>query len=225
MRVEKTSFTLIELLVVVAIIAVLVAVLLPALTLAREQAKTALCASNLHQLGIAVTTYASQANGYVPFCDGESVEEWQLRSPYMADFQRLAGLDRRDIFYCPTSPRAAAIDWNWEGTWQLYIGYCYIANRSGYSGWWPENEKPIVKIDQDWNGWPPASRLLFVDMVMTDGLNQLNPALTNHSYGTMPRGANQLYGDGQVRWWDWGILRFHPVWAWQWVPIYHQLWD
>ncbi len=59
------AFTLIELLVVVAIIAVLMAILLPALGKAREQSKTVGCLSNLRQLGLAAHQYASQWDNFV----------------------------------------------------------------------------------------------------------------------------------------------------------------
>ena len=59
-------FTLIELLVVVAIIAILAALLLPALQSAREQVRTAACASNLRQLGIALLNYAGDNEGQIP---------------------------------------------------------------------------------------------------------------------------------------------------------------
>src|SRR5512138_1063743 len=63
---SRTAFTLIELLVVVAIIALLVAILLPSLGRARSQGRSAVCASNLHQFGVAFTTYQVEYNGYQP---------------------------------------------------------------------------------------------------------------------------------------------------------------
>ena len=63
---REAGFTLIELLVVVAIIAVLVAILLPALSRARESAHKAVCASNLRQLGIALKMYMDDNSGKLP---------------------------------------------------------------------------------------------------------------------------------------------------------------
>src|SRR5262245_3953346 len=57
------AFTLIELLVVVAIIALLLAMLLPSLSAARGQARRVKCGSNLRQLGIAVQMYANEHRG------------------------------------------------------------------------------------------------------------------------------------------------------------------
>jgi len=62
----RRGFTLIELLVVVAVIAILAALLLPALKGAKNQAKTARCASNLKQIGLAVQMYVHDHNGFLP---------------------------------------------------------------------------------------------------------------------------------------------------------------
>ena len=77
---RKQPFTLIELLVVIAIIAILAAMLLPALNQAREKGKTTKCLNNLKQCGSAFEAYAADFGDMLPSCwpeksDG-TVTEW-----------------------------------------------------------------------------------------------------------------------------------------------------
>ena len=69
----RRAFTLIELLVVISIIALLISILLPALTTARRVALQSGCASNMRQVGIASTVYYTDHKGVLPHNDGDGV--------------------------------------------------------------------------------------------------------------------------------------------------------
>ncbi len=66
---KRRAFTLIELLVVISIIAILAALLLPALAHAKEKGRTAACTSNLHQMGVALEVYIDENNDHLPFME------------------------------------------------------------------------------------------------------------------------------------------------------------
>lgn len=66
-----SGFTLIELLVVVSIIALLISIMLPALSKARESSRRVACASNLHQIGLGIGIYAVQNNDFLPYFAAE----------------------------------------------------------------------------------------------------------------------------------------------------------
>jgi prepilin-type processing-associated H-X9-DG protein/prepilin-type N-terminal cleavage/methylation domain-containing protein len=93
------AFTLVELLVTVAVIAILAALLVPALRSARVFAKRSSCLSNLRQISAAFHIYANENGGLLPpyYGVGSSPEQlWMLRvQPY--------GIDGKVIF-CPSDP-------------------------------------------------------------------------------------------------------------------------
>ncbi|MEM1211584.1 MAG: DUF1559 domain-containing protein [Planctomycetota bacterium] len=75
------GFTLIELLVVISIIALLIAILLPALQGARDAAKRTLCLSNLRQLGTMINIYANDYDGLPPLAgDDGGLNPWHAQS-------------------------------------------------------------------------------------------------------------------------------------------------
>lgn len=89
------GITLIEVLVVVAIIAFLIAVLLPSFTSAREQAKQTVCLSNMRQMGIAAGMYADENDDYFPLSEHGSQDAAWIRA-----MQPQGGDDQ--VYRCPS---------------------------------------------------------------------------------------------------------------------------
>lgn len=199
-----TGFTLVELLVVVAVIALLMGVLLPALSSARDAGRLTACRSNLRQVHQMTAVYALEYDGRLPLGYRGGRMQWNTMvysgfgDGTFVLFGRLdrAGLlESPEVLYCPaeTAPEQA-FDTD-DNPWPP--GTPGINVQGGYAS------APLV--DWAFDEFPPrmirTDDLLTSDPLLADGVGL--PARLDSRHVT---GVNVLRADGAVAWVDRGVF-------------------
>ncbi len=205
---KKMGFTLIELLVVVAIIAVLIALLLPALAEVRNIAKQTTCLANLHQLGVGYSQYVNDNNGYLPATPhtgggedwyqftntigwtvgGTWVDGWVPRlNPYVGKHTLYGPVLYKQVFGCP-------------GTAEYLLNWLLLNQ-----AWSSYRMNPLFGNDKNGNNIPSK----------VDRFEQHNEILVTQDYDIYHRkaGFNQLRMDWHVQWTTWEDFNSRYDWG------------
>ena len=190
---KSTGFTLIELLVVIAIIAILAAILLPALTKARESGKNAGCQSNVKQLGTLALFYAGDNDDYMsPYQTADNVL-------WVARLKKYGSAD--NLFQC-----AAQEQLIYPSTTTPTIGYGYIYSGNAHTVGLHQNarlskytslrspSKIVELFDAKTGSGTSASNTTNAAYCTRCGVSTYSNAADRHHN----RMANALFADGHV---------------------------